>query len=132
MAGWGWRRRLRHNGSALLENREYGLTADDVIPQFDADLRCHWQVNVGTRAELDQADAVPAFDFLPLLHKRNDAPRDHAGDQPNTNPLPGGLSAFKAEQHVFIIDSGFGFERIEELPHRIFKQRDFAADWRVL
>ena len=57
-----------------------GLAAHNMFPQGHFDFGVGRQVHIGAGPKLDQADAIPAGDFLALLHIGHNAPGDDPSD----------------------------------------------------
>src|SRR5439155_19240379 len=72
-----------------------------------------WNVQLGATAELDHADALPAFEQLAFLGREDDPPCDHANDLLDDGDWP---SAGRLAEHDGV---GFIFFRREIVAHRI-------------
>src|SRR5205807_8098498 len=88
----------RHRSSG--SGGDHGFAATDFGAELDADFGCQRQVNVHTRAELDQADAYAPRHLVTLRNPRNDAPGQDTRDQAHSDFFAGLLARFKADQHV--------------------------------
>src|SRR4051812_2867778 len=99
-----------------------------MITEVHFDFSIQRQINVRSRTELNQADALAFDDLIARFNIGNNAASNDAGNQPQAELYAGGFGALKAKQGVFVALRAFSANGVHKLALGIFEEAHFSTD----